>query len=170
MLTIISKKRNRKASKWKNMREWIFMQPPEQPPDGWRLSAGGWRLEAGGWRLSAGGWGLEAGGWRLGAGGWRLEAVVWRLEAGGWGPLPFDFGGGFWGRLLGAACGLPPAACLPPAGYHSAGCWLLAIILLACWLGIVWHAGHRFHPTAPSHSAPLRSAALAGDGRLTSVW
>ena len=77
------------------------------------------------------GWGLEAGGWRLGAGGWR--------------PLPFYFGGGFWGRLLGAACGLPLAARLLAAGYHSAGCWLpfcwlLATILLAAGL----LAGHRF--------------------------
>ena len=121
ILTIISKKRNRKASKWKNMREWIIMQPPEQPPVGWRLGAGGW------------------------------------------GPLPFDFGGGFWGRLLGAAfgggfwgrllgaafegglrpasCRLPPACRLLAAGHHSAACWppfcrLLATILppAGCWL------------------------------------
>ena len=142
---------------------------------GWRLGAGGCRLEAGGWRLEAGGWGLEAGGWRLGAGGWRLEAVGWRLEAGGWGPLPFDFGGGFWGRLLGAAFGGGfwgrPAACLLPPAFR-----LLAIILLAagCWLSFCWllaagyHsagllAGHRLARWASFPSdrpQPLRSAAL----------
>ena len=128
------------------------------------IHAAAWSLEAGGCRLGAGGWGLEAGGWRLEAGGWGLGAGGWRLGAGGWRPLPFDFGGGFWGRLLGAAFGggfwgRPAAFLLPPA------CRLLAIILLdaGCWLlAAGWASFVRWAALAirPPPAPPLRCAPL----------